>query len=72
MITVNIRELRRKNLMTQQELAEKIGINRTTLTQYETGRRRIPVSLLYPIRDALGCTWDELFGEEDEHGTVDE
>ncbi len=61
---LNIAEIRQRSFITQAELAEKLGIKRTTLSHYETGRRRVPVSLLVPIKDALGCTLDELFGEE--------
>ncbi len=69
---MRIRDLRRSQLMTQAELAEKIGVTTQTISNYETGRRKIPVSLLLPIKDALGCTWDELFGEEETHGNADE
>lgn len=61
---LRIRELRRDKLLTQQQLADAIGIKRTTLCHYETGRCRVPVSLLPEIRDALGCTWEELFDDE--------
>ena len=66
-----VAELRKRALMTQEELATTLGIKRTTLCHYETGRSRIPVSLLPAIRDALGCTWDELFGEEGDSETED-
>ena len=51
--------------MTQQELSDKLGISRVALCHYETGRRRVPVSLLPAIKDALGCTWEELFDYEE-------
>lgn len=66
-----VMELRKRALMTQEELAAALGIKRTTLSHYETGRRRIPVSLLPEIRDALGCSWAELFGEEGDSETED-
>ena len=69
--TIPVRDLRRKALMTQEQLAEQIGVSRVTLCHYETGRRRIPVSLLPEIRDALGCSWAELFGEEGDSETED-
>lgn len=69
---MRIQELRKSAGMTQKDLAVAIGTSVQNISHYETGRRRIPVSLLMPIKDALGCTWDELFGEEDEHGTVAE
>ena len=61
-----IKNLRMRALMTQQELADKLGVNRTALSHYETGRRRVPVSMLPQIRDALGCTWEELFNGTEE------
>lgn len=63
---LQLKDLRLRALMTQQELADKIGISRVALCHYETGRRRVPVSLLPAIKDALGCTWEELFGETEE------
>lgn len=67
MNTLPIKDLRNRAHMTQQELADKIGINRVALCHYELGRRRVPVSMLPQIRDALGCTWEELFGETEEN-----
>lgn len=64
MLTLNIRRLRKEKFLTQEELAEKIGVTTQAISNYETGRRRIPVSLLDPIREALECTWDELLGDD--------
>lgn len=60
---IPIAELRNRALMTQEQLAAVLGIKRTTLCHYETGRSRVPVSLLPALKDAFGCTWEELFGE---------
>ena len=68
---MRIRELRKEAGMTQEELAAAVGVSLPSISHYETGRRRIPVSLLPEIRDALGCTWDELFGEEGDSETED-
>ena len=64
---MRLADLRRKALLTQEDLAEKIGVTRPCISLYETGQRRIPVSLLPAIKDALGCTWEELFGETEEN-----
>lgn len=64
---LQLKDLRMRALMTQQELADKIGISRVALCHYETGRRRVPVSLIVPITNALGCTLEELFGETEEN-----
>lgn len=66
---MNIRELRQGAKITQAELAARIGVSAQRMCQYEKGQRSIPVSLLIPIKDALGCTWEELF--EDENSTTD-
>lgn len=63
---MRIRELRKEALMTQTDLAKKIGVSTQAVSNYEKGIRRIPVSLLPEIKDALGCTWEELFGETEE------
>lgn len=61
---MNIRELRQGAKITQAELAARVGVSAQRMCQYEKGQRRIPVSLLIPIKDALGCTWEELFDDE--------
>ena len=58
---MNIRELRQEAKITQAELAARVGVSAQRMCQYEKGQRSIPVSLLIPIKDALGCTWEELF-----------
>jgi transcriptional regulator with XRE-family HTH domain len=60
-LTMNIRELRQEAKITQAELAARVGVSAQRMCQYEKGQRSIPVSLLIPIKDALGCTWEELF-----------
>lgn len=64
-----IRDLRSRAHITQQALADRVGVSRVAICHYETGRRSIPVSLLPAIKDALGCTWEELF--DDENSTAD-
>lgn len=61
---MRIRELRLDANMTQSQLAEKIGVSTQAVSNYELGKRHVPVSLLFPIKDALGCTWEELFDDE--------
>jgi transcriptional regulator with XRE-family HTH domain len=61
--TMRIRELRHDANMTQSELAAKIGVSTQAVSNYELGKRYVPVSLLPAIKDALGCTWEDLFGE---------
>ena len=49
----NIRDLRVKQEMTQDELAEKLFVTRQTVSNYETGRSRPDVEMLASIAEAL-------------------
>lgn len=49
----NIRDLRVKQNMTQDELAEKLFVTRQTVSNYETGRSRPDVEMLTSIAEAL-------------------
>lgn len=44
----------------QQELADTIGISRTTLANIETGRQSIPLERVRPLAAALNMTVDDL------------
>lgn len=63
---MRIRELRKRARITQTQLANMIGVSTQAVSNYEKGKRTIPVSLLIPIRDALNCTWEELLEERGE------
>lgn len=58
-----LRELRKKAGLTQQELAEVVGISRPAITCYETGRLSLDVKVAKKISKVLGCKWWELYEE---------
>lgn len=49
-----------KRLMTQRELAEKIGTTEVSVSRYVTGQRVPSGPLLFKIARALGCTVEDL------------
>jgi transcriptional regulator with XRE-family HTH domain len=57
-----IAKLRKLHGLTQEELAAKMGINRSTIANYEAGRLRIYASMLKRFALALRVTSDELLG----------
>ncbi|MBN2617539.1 MAG: helix-turn-helix transcriptional regulator [Spirochaetales bacterium] len=59
-----IAEIRKQRGLTQQDLAEKIGISRVTLADYERGRSRIYDEMIIRIAMALNITTDQLLGFE--------
>lgn len=48
--------------LTQQALAESLGVAQQTYAQYEVGIRRIPASMLPTLAQLLGLSMDELMG----------
>ena len=61
-----IRKLRRDAGMTQQQLAEMVGIKFQQIQKYETGANRVSASRLWDIADALGVQISFFFeGLED-------
>lgn len=57
-----IAELRKLRGMTQVQLAERLEIAQQQLASYEVGRRRVPLSLVPALAEALGASFDELLG----------
>lgn len=55
-------ELRKKQGLSQQALADELGIAQQTLAHYEVGRARMPVSLLPELARRFGVGTDELLG----------
>jgi len=52
--------LRKKKGLTQEELAGRIGLSRTSLTQIETGNRSLTVIELHKIASTLAISLDEF------------
>lgn len=58
-----VRRLRERRTITQAELAERVGLGRTSMTNLERGRQNPPLSLLPDLARALGVTTTELINE---------
>ena len=54
--------------MTQQQLADKVGIKFQQIQKYETGMNRVSASRLWDIADALGVTISFFFEGLEESG----
>jgi transcriptional regulator with XRE-family HTH domain len=59
-----IARLRKDQGITQVQLAEQLDTAQQTITAYESGRRRVPVSALPAIAKTLGVSVEELIGDE--------
>lgn len=59
-----ISTLRKEKNMTQQDLADKIGVTDRAISKWENGRGLPDLSLLKPLSDELGITINELISGE--------
>ena len=55
-----IRDLREDADLTQTKLAEKLGMHKTTYTNYEQGKREPPFSFIIRLADFYGVTCDYI------------
>lgn len=59
-----LKELRKEQNLTQQELADKLGINRCNITNWECGNRETNFKMLIQLADMLNVSTDYLLGRE--------
>jgi putative transcriptional regulator len=65
-IRTRIKELRAKYNLTQDELADKVGVTRQTLLYLEKGKYNPSLLLAYKVAEALSSSIEEVFIIEDD------
>lgn len=60
-----IRRLREEKRITQQQLADRLGVSGKAVSKWETGRGYPDITLIEPLAAALGVSVIELFSGED-------
>lgn len=65
MIYERIRNLREDSDFTQQQIADKLFINRRTYSSYENGVRNMSIEILSKIADIFNTSTDYLIGRTD-------
>lgn len=61
----NLKETRIKRKLTQKDVAETIGVAKSTYSLYESGNREPNVATIKKIADCLSVSTDFLLGLED-------
>ena len=61
-----IKELRENRNISQEKLAEKIGISKSAISMYEQGSRIAPMKIQEKIADFFGVSLDYLWGRKTE------
>lgn len=57
----NLKEIRKLKNISQQELADKVGVSRNTISSLETGQYQPTAKLAYVICIALDRKFEEVF-----------
>lgn len=64
---MSIKTVRESKNLTQQYIANELGISRTSVAMWETGEAMPRADKLPELARILGCTIDELFAEESDN-----
>lgn len=57
-----LRDLREDNDLTQAQLVEKLKMHKTTYTNYEQGKRDLPLTIAIKLANFYGVSLDYLAG----------
>lgn len=69
MLSDSIREHRRRNSMSQDELAEKLGVSRQSVSLWENGQTQPTIENIIALSGIFHVTTDELLGNKDSADT---
>lgn len=61
---INLRKLRKKNKLTQQQLAKKLNVSESLISRYESNEVQPPFDTLRALASILNVSMDELCGTE--------
>lgn len=62
-----LKNIRQKKKMTVTEFADRVGINKSTVSRYENGSRKIPMEDIAKFASVLGVTPQELLLDNVQH-----
>ena len=69
---LQIKEALKKRGLKQNDLAERLGINRVSLSRLLSDKNDMRISTIKKIADAIGCDVSEFFtpAETEDHNTI--
>ena len=62
-IRCNVRSLRVARKLSQERLAERVGVNPRTVQKIEAGKLNVLAITLERLKVALKCNWDDLMND---------
>ena len=63
---MRIKDLREDKQLTQREVSELLHIRQNTYSQYESGKRQIPINFLITLAEFYETSTDYILGLTDE------
>lgn len=63
---MRLRDLREDNDITQNQIALMLNIKQNTYSQYENGKREVPINIHWKLADFYDVSIDYLVGREKE------
>lgn len=63
-VSANLKKLRNKKGINQEELSAMLGVNRSLIAQYERGTKIPNLLTAKEIAKILGCTLDDFLEED--------
>ena len=62
---IRLKQLRKESRITQEQMAEYLGVDQSLITKLENGTRSLNVTLIDKICNLFGCSEAYLMGEDD-------
>lgn len=59
-----LRQKREERHMTQEDVAQRIGVSRQNVNNYETGYKVPPLRVVVAAADLFRCSTDEMIGRK--------
>ena len=65
-----LREKRVQAGLSMNQVSRMTGVSKTALSLYENGHRDLSVKRARVLAKAYGCSWEELYGDDEDDGTA--
>ncbi len=66
-VSSRLKELRKNNNLTQEQMAKYMGVDQSLITKIENGTRVLSVTMIDKLCSLFGCTEDYLLGHSEEY-----
>ena len=61
---IDLKKLRTEKGLTQEQLANESGVQRTTITMIELGENKPSIELAKKLGEVFGITWSDFFEDD--------